>query len=391
MARPISISIVSDVKEFLRGTGDATEALGKVSDALDDVAKDAQRSGKDAGNDLSRGIEGGTKDAAQATDKLERSFKDLATAAKKESKVAGKAIDTEIDHGTTKAKQTLHEFKSEAKQNFGETASSFDGSMESAVSGIQGTFGGLATVLGPAGAIGAGLIGAAIGVGASIAQGYAESAEQVKETISNMYDDMLESGQQYLSKEFVQQAIADMFKDDGKRQQMIQDAATLGISVSDLATAYATEGDTREEVSARILAAMAEEEQKIKDLGSITTDDEAAKIDAYNQRIKALEGVAGKLDSEKEKVDKAKASVDSTRKAWNEVDVEFSKHNVNSLKGIETQGQRLQGYADKLRGLPNPTLKLDLDTGDAETKLRGFLAERSLTINANIRPGAIIR
>ncbi|MBU4213836.1 MAG: hypothetical protein KJ792_04175, partial [Actinobacteria bacterium] len=65
---PIKISIIDDVGAFLKGAGRVETALDDVAGSLDDVAREAQRTGTkaadalgDAGKDMARTTETATE------------------------------------------------------------------------------------------------------------------------------------------------------------------------------------------------------------------------------------------------------------------------------------------------------------------------------------------
>lgn len=193
MAKPISISLVSDVRDFIRGTKDAEKALEDVGTSLDDLAKDAKDSGKAAGSALEHGLEDGIKDASKSTDKLERSFKDLADVAKRESNKAGDAIGKNIHDGTRKAEGGMDDLKDEAKQTARESAASF-GSVEDALDAVQELAANAFVGMGPAG-MAAGLVGAiGIGLVASALQDSAEKATEAKERVGDLAVELYDAG-----------------------------------------------------------------------------------------------------------------------------------------------------------------------------------------------------
>lgn len=222
MAGGISISLVSDVSSVIKGAGDVERALDQVAGSLDDLAREAQGIGQETGRGLSEGVEGGAREARSATERLERSFKDMADAgrreaksggadmersfkdmadtAKREAKTAGDALGDSTRDGMRRGGDYVGEFKDEAKSNLAEVASSFSGGIDSAADLVQGTLGGLTAVGGPVGLLAAAL--AAIGGG--MYASFSREAEATEARIQSMYDDMVESGNEYLSEQLVQ-------------------------------------------------------------------------------------------------------------------------------------------------------------------------------------------
>lgn len=187
-AKGVEINVGSNVREFQRGTKDVEGALEDVADALDDVAKDADKAGRKMGDEIGDGA----RDASKSVERLERSFKEVADASKRETGRAGDAMKKNTKEATTQAAQDLGELKDEAIQNASETFSSFDGSVDSLVDGIQGTFGGIVSNMGAAGAVAGGLL--AVGIGYAVAQGesLAEAITTAKERSAELAGELIE-------------------------------------------------------------------------------------------------------------------------------------------------------------------------------------------------------
>lgn len=228
----INIPFLSDVRDFLRGTGDVEDGLDEVADSLDglgDKGRDAGRdtgrglsegvegaardvdrsadkigesldtafdgagdSAKDAARDVERHIEGAGDDVSRETERMERSFKDAFDAVKPAAKGAGDDVGRSMKGGTDKAVNASEEFRDEAKSNISEVASSFSGDMDSAVDVVQGTLGGLASNLGPAGLFGAAILAGGIGLLKATLEGDAEAALELKERVIELADELEE-------------------------------------------------------------------------------------------------------------------------------------------------------------------------------------------------------
>lgn len=160
MGKPIEISLVGNVRDLLGKTDDVEEALGKVSDSLDDLAKDGDRAGDKLTDSL--------KDAQKATKDTEASFRDMARSASSSEDDITRKLDLSNTERRKLTRETVKEVGEEAKQNAAETFSSFDGSAQSFVQGVQGTLGGLVSSLGP--------IGIAIGSAGALAIGLVNGA-----------------------------------------------------------------------------------------------------------------------------------------------------------------------------------------------------------------------
>lgn len=184
----IEINMLANDKDFQRGVKDVSRGLEEVGDSLNEVSKYADKTGRKLGDEISDGA----KDAERSVEKLEKSFKEVADASKRETGRAGDAMRKNTNEATTQAARDLGELKDEAVQNASETFSSFDGSVDSLVDGLQGTFGGIVSNMGAAGAVAGGLL--AVGIGYAVAQGeeLAEAINTAKERSAELAAEILD-------------------------------------------------------------------------------------------------------------------------------------------------------------------------------------------------------
>jgi hypothetical protein len=182
----ISIGIASETGAFKKGVESGIiEPLEDAVDALDDL-------GKSKGTDK---LEDGFEAAQRSSKELKKEVAETADNIDREFKKSYAAMKNSSANGTSKAKADLEELGREARMNASETFSSFDGSAESFADGIQGTLGGVVSSLGPIGA--AAGAAAAIGVGLAMAgiQKTKEESEALKEKISELTGEFIDSGQ----------------------------------------------------------------------------------------------------------------------------------------------------------------------------------------------------
>ncbi|MCZ4324757.1 hypothetical protein [Brachybacterium paraconglomeratum] len=181
------------LEEIDRASGDAARDLGKVEDALEDVGdagKDAGRGLRDVGDDagrMSKDVEG---EVDGMEGKVRAAFRNMADHARQNT---GKIADTSRKD-FDRAGDATETFKDEARSNLSETLSSFDGSLEGMVDGLQGTLGGVVADFGPAGMIGAGAIAAGIGVGMAYAENVAEGINEQGEIASALAEELRDVG-----------------------------------------------------------------------------------------------------------------------------------------------------------------------------------------------------
>lgn len=204
----LKLDILANTSQLVKEMRDAGKSVDEISDALDDMVREAS----DAERETVRSL----KDIAKQSDKTERAVKD----------VGGK--------GFTDAKEASGEFKDEALANFSEVTSSFDGSMSSVADLAQGTLGGIASSI-PGVGIAAGVAAAGVGlIGAELTRVEERTAE-VKQSI---IDDFLELGDA-LDKEAVDARVRDILGTKELSDQAKLLADLLDITVGEAALAMA--------------------------------------------------------------------------------------------------------------------------------------------------------
>lgn len=222
----INIDVAVNSKAAVGGVKDLSAALDETSDALDDLTRASDKGGG------SKALEATERSADQATDavqQLERNFRDLTTATKRQDDAADKAARSS-DKAFHDAGESTGEFKQEALANFSEVTSSFDGSMQSVVDLAQGTFGGLAALGGPVG-LALGGVAALIGLTfSSLSTSADTNAQAAAQSIEDMFSDMVESGQEFVSQDYVNQKIQEIIGNQEQLNKVKQDAAQASIS-----------------------------------------------------------------------------------------------------------------------------------------------------------------
>lgn len=188
---PIQINFLSNVRDLVRGTSNVEDALGDVSDALDDVAADSQRSARK----MAASQKDAARDIDQSNERLERSFKELADSSKRSTSQVGDDLARNTRRSTEQAGESVKEFGNEAKQNISETFSSFRGDVTDFGQIVQDTLGGLASGLeGIPGiaAVAAGAAGIGLLLGA-LQNGQVES-EQFRAEVGELAGDLIDAG-----------------------------------------------------------------------------------------------------------------------------------------------------------------------------------------------------
>ena len=261
----INIPIGANASEAIRAARQAGDAIESIGDELDDLKREASRSGKAAGDDLADGIKDGARDAEKATErlgdsirddvrdgvrgadtevkKLEDSFKDAVRASKKETGDLGKDLGTNVKKGTDDAKEGLHEFRDEANSTAKESAASFDGSFESVGDAIQEIAANAFAGFGPAGAV-AGLAAAAgIGIVMTKLQDGAEDAERFKARVGELTEELINVGEGTVGIDYIVDKLKEMATATDDAEVSLADLREIadksGSSYKYLAQAYA--------------------------------------------------------------------------------------------------------------------------------------------------------
>lgn len=180
----ISLDFAADVSGFLRGAGDVERAMEDVGDSLDGL----QEESGDAARALQDDLDKIAKEADDTADKTERSFRDAFDAVKRESDDAGRKTRESFDE----AGRGAEDFKDEAASSAREGAASFSGEFEDVADYVQETLANALSGFGPVGAA-AGLAAAAgLGILISTLQNSAEAAEESKQRVIDLADQIRE-------------------------------------------------------------------------------------------------------------------------------------------------------------------------------------------------------
>lgn len=182
----IDITFVADTSRAIREAEKFGKGLDEVADELEDLGK--------AGDKATDKIDDSLKDTGKEADKLEQKMSDAFRKAGDSAKKAGDDVGGSTKDGFSKASKVTEEFSDEAKQNLGETFSSFRGDMEDLPQIAQDIFGGVASNLGPLGlAMGVG-VAAGIGLAVGKAQELAEKNNEAQQTVADLAAEYSELG-----------------------------------------------------------------------------------------------------------------------------------------------------------------------------------------------------
>ena len=188
MGKGISISVASDTREFVSGVRKG------VIDPLEDAQKAIEKVGK-TGDKAGSQLEDSMRDAQRATSKLEQDQKDLSQTMERGARTGGKSWSKATKESADESGRAIHEFGDEAKQNIGETFSSFRGDITDFGQIAQDTLGGLTSGLegiGPVAAVAAGAAGIGLIMGALTQAG--EDSELFKQRVSDLAGELIDAG-----------------------------------------------------------------------------------------------------------------------------------------------------------------------------------------------------
>lgn len=361
MAKGISIGVGADTRPFQQGIKsgvitpleDTVTALGKVD-----------RASETAGDELIDSM----RDAQRATKELADENRELSQVIRDESRKSSRAVRDIGSDGFDRASEDVDEFKKEAVANFSEVASSFNGDITQMADGVQGLTGGLASALTPGIGIPVAILGAA--AGAFLAE-WQKSAEQSEQRVADMYDDMVESGAEFVSESFIQDQIKKIGEDTGKWADALKLASDSGVSIQTALRAMAGDQDA---ITAAVDGTNQKREDELGKLDSLDTStaDYADKVDAVNLKadvtIQKLQGIQGETDT-------AAAKAQAVRAA-------FETGNTVLDDGI----QKLRDMKDGLDKLGPKTIRVDVIPNMAEFERQiGLQQGRTIQMDVNGR------
>lgn len=322
----ISIGIASDTRAFATGVRSGVlKPLEDVEKALDGVER--------AGDDANAELVGGFKGAQRATKDLERDNKDLAETIQREARKSSRAVRDIGDEGFAKSSDAVRGFKDEATQNFSEVASSFDGSIQGIADGVQGTLGGLASSI--SGPIGLALGGLGI-IAGTVGSAWAAQSEQIAEDWQTMYDDMVESGAQFLSQDLINQRIQDIVSDQEKLNAAIGEGKSLGVDYTTVVRAQAGDLDALSAIYSSATEKLGEQNSAQDEYIKKNADESASIADKQGQYELLIEKYGRLIDAQ----DGAASAADTARRAMDE-SAAANGRTADSLDRVADSANRL--------------------------------------------------
>jgi hypothetical protein len=383
----IKIPFIADVSKFLSGTRDLEESLDDVADSLDDIST--------AGAQVEARVGDNLDDTAKAADasaeKISKSFKTAFHEVEAAGRTSSRKVRDEVDDVGHKGSATLHEFSAEAKQNVAESLSSFTGSAESAVDAVQSTFGGLVSALGPAGLVGAAAIAAGIGLARGLFAKSQEAAEQFRERVLNIFDELRESGD--ITPEFKMDTLAGIIS-DAKALQAAFDVDNVdafndllhqtGLNVGQLQTYFSgLTGDAGELGDAQLLLT-----QQLTYLRGILTDPSASLAQQGQVRVQvdAISTLRDALADQGNAYGDARAQAD----LLNELMPKAADATDDATDATDDNTEALASNNEQLRiaaGLRGDAVASELDMKDALDAVSKARKDNGLSLSKNTDAG----
>lgn len=314
MADEIKIDFTADVRKVIKGTDEIGTALDETKRTLDDVGEDGARSLEKL-TDAQADTEAGAKNLGGT--------------------VAGELSDAFRD---------------------------FDGTAEGAVEGAGAALSGLAALIpGIGGLIGAGLGAAATGM----VDLWQTSSKKTEDRVRSMYEDMIESGNRFLSESAIQQQIKAIVDDADALGQLAEYATTLGIGIDTLVAAEAGSTNARREVLAKVNEEL-ETNVKLQEDGTFESQEQLTAVENYLTKLEIVKQHFDTITAlQQEQIDKANVYDQA----------------VDAAKGgLELQNEELQKRNTLIALTPaTVSTKLVVDDSDLKRKLA-----QSPTIRVNI-------
>jgi len=346
------VGIASETKAFKQGVDSG------IIKPLEDAQKELDELGRSRGPDQ---LERQMRDAQEATEKLGDETKKTARQIEEGFRDAYRKAKRSSEDFSDEAGENVEGFKDEAKQNFAEFASSFNGDIDDMVDGVQGLTGGLATALTPGIGIPVAVLGAAA---ATFISEWQRAAEETKQNISDMFDDMAQSGQDYLSETEVQARIASTFNDDAKYAEAEQASKLLGLSIGEIAAAWATTGEARDEYLERARAGLERSKEETQSATSVEVRSYEKALEKIQAQIDAQEEATKRVHEYREGVD---TTISSTERATTEVE-----RLTGVVKGIPSNRTVTVEVRPDMRGIDEINRQIDALNNRAVTlRVRG--------------------
>lgn len=420
MARAIEIAIASETGAFAKGIqtgiiqptedaqrvleelgrekpGDGIErSIDKADRALDDLGRNTagdklKRSvdkADDALDDLGRTkagdqIERAMKDAEKATERLSDEIDETAKNIDKSFRESYKDLKKSADDGYDGVREAGAEFKDEAKSNFSEITSSFDGSMESIRDMAQGTLGGLAASDLPGVGIAAGLAALAIGGIASAIGANEEEMAASRERAAEWAGAYIDAGSQIIDSSYVVAEVQAIATDPERYKIAGENATNWGVDVSTAMRAMAGDTDALAVVQQSLSTKTDEYNSIIDDMKSKSATG-AADLRGLTAEQRALRGEITNGTNAFDKLTSEMSEGQKIAKNVSDALIQLGNDSEDATVQVDDLGNKMVTLPDGMQFV------VDAQTGRASQKLDTFKGdvatlpkERWLTVSTS--------
>lgn len=403
MSRPMVFEFQGDTTGIEDAASDVVAALDDVDAELakveqtgkqttDSLARDADRAGRRVGDSLEDGFEDGADAAKDMGRDADRSMRDTERQAEK----SGDRIGDDLGDGFEKAGDAAGDMASDVGDAIGDVvADAASGGEDIGGSLINGISTAAALIPG----LGAGIGTAVAGIAGGVYEAFRENAEKTEQRTSDMYNEMISTGQGYLSYKYIEAEISKMI-DEGQIEEIQRKADIAGVSWQEMARAMAGSTTDLETVLGSAGAKVDELQAKIDSNTSTSLHGNSGFIGMRNQVqdvVGELEGVAGSLDTAAAKAqlfadtmagvpqDPVTVPVEAdTAAAEQQIEAvaEDRETTVEAEADTEAAGQSLTSFTSQQR---STSVKVTADTAAADAALFTFMTKpRQITIQAKI-------
>ncbi|WJL95884.1 hypothetical protein QSU92_01265 [Microbacterium sp. ET2] len=312
----LSVDIDVNTQQAVSNVGKLGESFEDAARQLLEIVDSGKRAGKsteDIARDIARRYDVAFDDAKKSVETLERALKEVDRAGgrvgddtadsledvERAAQRAERAVDDVGDNGSRglrRVSDTSREVGQEIRQNLGEgIANAARGDFEGLADTIGDTLGGAVAGIGGLGTAAIGAAGA-LGLGAIVAvfQAIQAEAEKSEERVRAMFADFAESGQTFVSDDFLSQAIKDLVADTNQWNDALKRSEQTGVDIDTILRAMAGDQNALAETHAAYVAKRDEEVQKIRN-GNDVLADQVNQIEIANAAFSTQSGWIGQI------------------------------------------------------------------------------------------------
>lgn len=246
----ISINILANVREAVRGADDVASAVEDINDRLHDLTKE--------GSTATDRMEGDFRELAKESDRTSDTIKQKMRDAYRELRKQSDDAEADTRGSFRGMSKNVEGFKDEAVQNFSEVTSSFDGSMSSIGDLAQGTLGGLASSL-PGIGIAAGVAAAGVGLITTALDNAEERRKTLQDHAKDLGQAYIDAGTTVLDAMTQASQAADVLADDDQKKIVEDYAKAIGVDFNIALGAYIGRAEDAAIVQQKLNEAQAEQ------------------------------------------------------------------------------------------------------------------------------------